>query len=78
VLRSIDMMMPTQIIIVSIDEPPMANERQRDADDRGEAHHHHQVDRDVEEDRRRQARRNSCPSGSCAAGDPHAPAHQQE
>ena len=34
-----------------------ADQRQRDADHRRQPHHHRQVDRDVEEDRRRQPRR---------------------
>ena len=55
--RSIAISMPRQSSTVIIAEPPIGDQRQRDADHRREAHHHHQVDRDVEEDRRGQARR---------------------
>src|SRR6476620_5005911 len=54
--------------------PAETDQRQRDADHRREAHDHHQIDRDIEEDRRAEARRAElAEAGRAALADLEAP-----
>ena len=53
--------------------PAIAEQRQRDAHHGGKAHHHHQVDRDIEEDRRGEPGAASRANRDSRAGRPRFP-----